>query len=58
VFELLEYDGEPTPTLELYPSCSLYLSPEKYVKEAEELVERVIMPTSIGPASGRSGIVR
>ena len=39
IFELLDYDVEPTPSLELYPSSGLYLSPEEYVHEATALVE-------------------
>lgn len=40
IFELLDYDTDPTPTLELYPSSGLYLSPQEYVEEARTLVER------------------
>lgn len=40
VYELLDYDIEPTEALTLYPSSGLYLSPEEYVEEANALVDR------------------
>lgn len=40
IFELLEYDTEPTTTLEVYPSSGLYLSPSECVEEARTLVEQ------------------
>lgn len=40
IFELLEYDVEPTPTLELYPSSGLYLSTAEYIEEARTLIEQ------------------
>jgi L-alanine-DL-glutamate epimerase-like enolase superfamily enzyme len=39
IYELLQYDTEPTPTLETYPSSGLYLSPGGYAAEAKQLVE-------------------
>lgn len=40
VYELLDYDVEPTKSLRAYPSSGLYLSPEGYVEEATALVEQ------------------
>ncbi|MUW14552.1 mandelate racemase/muconate lactonizing enzyme family protein [Halorubrum sp. CBA1125] len=40
IYEFLEYDVDPTPTLTVYPSSGFYLSPEEYVEEATHLVEQ------------------
>ena len=40
IYELLDYDVEPTPTLTAYPSSGLYLSPSEHAAEAAEFVDR------------------
>lgn len=40
IYELLDYDAEPTPTLTAYPSSGLYLSPSEHAAEAAEFVDR------------------
>lgn len=40
IFELLDYEVDPSPELDLYPSSGLYLSPDQCISEATALIER------------------